>query len=163
MEQLFSIYFLQKVAFLRHIQLSSRKYIRKRQPKQWNYHKELLVPSNFSRWNLINASLWDKSREKSCIGTAGLFYKSCSQLFGELKNYTLTRLLSGSGARGSGNLWPAWTGVERRTTRRKAFLRNYGKQKSPTNTSPKTVSIPTLTFDTIPIKIVLMKIATEIW
>jgi len=52
--------------------------------------------------------------------------------------------------------------VERRTTRRKAFLRNYGKQKSPTNTSPKTVSIPTLTFDTIPIKIVLMKIATEI-
>jgi len=35
MEQLFSIYFLQKVAFLRHIQLSSRKYVRKRQPKQW--------------------------------------------------------------------------------------------------------------------------------
>ena len=35
-------------------------------------------------------------------------------------------------------------------------------KKPPTNTSPKTVSIPTLTFDTIPIKIVLMKIATEI-
>ena len=29
-------------------------------------------------------------------GTAGLFYKSCSQLFGELKNYTPTRLFSES-------------------------------------------------------------------
>ena len=60
--------------------------------------------------------------------------------------HTLTRLLNGS------------------THETQAFPLNYGKpQKVPTNTSPKTVSIPTLTFDTIPIKIVLMKIATEIW
>ncbi len=38
-------------------------------------------------------------------------------------------------------------------------------RKAPKSTNehfPQTVSIPTLTFDTIPIKIVLMKIATEI-
>ena len=44
----------------------------------------------------------------------------------------------------------------------KTFLRNYGKQKNTNEHFPQTVSIPTLTFDTIPIKIVLMKIATEI-
>ena len=44
----------------------------------------------------------------------------------------------------------------------KLFYEITENKKPPTNTSPKTVSIPTLTFDTIPIKIVLMKIATEI-
>ena len=44
---------------------------------------------------------------------------------------TPTRLFSESGARGSGNLCSARTGVERRTTLHKALLQNYGKQKSP--------------------------------
>ena len=70
--------------------------MKKLQPKRRKLTERVVLSSNFSRWNLINASLWDKSREKSCIGTAGLFYKSCSQLFGELKNYTPTRLLSGN-------------------------------------------------------------------
>ena len=54
---------------------------------------------------------------------------------------------------------PEWN-VEPRDA--KLFYKITETKKPPTNTSPKTVSIPTLTFDTIPIKIVLMKIATEI-
>ena len=43
---------------------------------------------------------------------------------------TPVRLLSGSGARGSGNLCSARTEVERRPTRYKAFLPNYGNNNT---------------------------------
>ena len=96
-------------------------------PHTLTYKVSAMVLRQGNKWlggcHLLNSSnlaekLWNSWILSTSVCSAGSF-----------SAHTATYSTSESGARGSGNLWPARTGVERRTTRRKAFLRNCGTLK----------------------------------